>query len=321
MNAILGGEWTAAQSAAFLTAMKIKGETPKELAAAAGVMRNKVAAVSTPADKNAVDVCGTGGDGIGTFNISTAAAFVAAGAGVTVAKHGNRAVSSVSGSSDILLALGMPLDLSPTTVADSINTVGIGFMFAPNHHPAMKYVAGVRRELGIRTMFNLLGPLANPAGVKRQLVGVFSPQLLLPYAETLAALGGIRAMVVHGGGLDEITIAGDSEIAELKDGAVIRRTIRPEDAGLARADLNELLVSSAEESKTILLAVLAGKKGSTRDIVLLNAAAALIIADLAEDFPEAVAKAAEAIDKGAAEKKLNDFLRHAKDNRESIDRA
>ena len=285
LDGILSGKWTMAQTAAFLTAMKIKGETPDELSAAARALRIKATPLPPISDKNAIDVCGTGGDGIGTFNISTAAAFVAAGAGATVAKHGNRAVSSTSGSSDILAKLGMPLDLSPAAVAECINNIGIGFMFAPNHHPAMKHVAGVRRELGTRTMFNLLGPLINPAGVGRQLIGVFSPDLLIPYAKTLAALGNTRSMVVHGDGLDEITIAGESEIAEIKDGAVIRYTIKPEDVGLSSASLSGLLVSSVEESEAIFLAVLEGEKGAARDIVLLNAAAALLVADWAKDFP------------------------------------
>ena len=312
LDGILSGQWTMAQTAAFLTAMKIKGETSDELSAAARTLRIKATPLPPIADKNAIDVCGTGGDGIGTFNISTAAAFVAAGAGATVAKHGNRAVSSTSGSSDILAKLGMPLDLSPAAVAQCINNIGIGFMFAPNHHPAMKHVAGVRRELGTQTMFNLLGPLANPAGVGRQLIGVFSPNLLIPYAKTLAALGSARSMVVHGDGLDEITIAGESEIAEIKDGAIIRYAIKPEDVGLSSASLSGVLVSSVEESEAIFLAVLEGEKGAARDIVLLNAAAALLVADLAKDFPDAVSQAAAAIDQGAAKEKLNAFLRYVK---------
>jgi anthranilate phosphoribosyltransferase len=304
---ILEGEWTPVQTAGFLVAMKIKGETPEELAAAADVMRTMMIPVSL-ADDNAVDTCGTGGDGAGLFNVSTAAAFVAAAAGVCVAKHGNRALSSTSGSSDLLSELGASLDTEPDKIAELIQRLGIGFMFAPNHHPAMRHAAPVRRELGVRTMFNLLGPLCNPAGVRRQVTGVFNLQLLVSYAETLAACGAQRAMVVHGEGLDEITIAGETAIAEWRDGAIVRYTIAPTDVGLSVASLDSLRVSSAAESAALINAVFAGNTGAARDIVLLNAAAALMVADKAVDFADGVQQAAVAVDSGAAAQKLSDFV-------------
>ena len=310
MAGILGGEWTAAQTGAFLAAMKIKGETPAELAAAAQTMREHAVAVNAPPD--AIDMCGTGGDGARVFNVSTAATFVAAAAGAVVAKHGNRAVSGSSGSSDVLAALGVPLDMTPEKVGETISQTGVGFIFAPNHHPAMKHAAGVRRELGVRTMFNLLGPMTNPAGVARQVVGVFAPELVAPYAETLAALGAKRAMVVHGAGLDEITIAGETDYAEVEDGAVVRGTVAPEDAGLRRAQLSEIAAASVDESKKIVLAVLDGDKGAARDITILNAAAGLMVAGVASDFADGAKRAAEAIDNGSAKKKLNDFIAAAK---------
>ena len=306
LRGILSGDWTPAQTAGFLVAMKIKGETPAELAAAVGVMREMMTPVPLN-DDGAVDVCGTGGDGAGLFNISTAAAFVAAAAGARIAKHGNRAMSGASGSSDVLTELGIPLDVSPTHLAAMIQQTNLGFMFAPNHHPAMRHAAPVRKELGVRTMFNLLGPLANPAGIRRQLVGVFDAQWLTPYAQTLAACGAKRALVVHGGGLDEITIAGETDIAELTaDGAIVRRTITPADAGLATSSLDSLRVSSSEESAALIRRIFAGEQGAARDIVLLNAAAALLVADVAADLADGVQQAAKAIDSGAAEKKVED---------------
>ncbi len=307
MAALLAGEWTDAQTAAFITAMKIKGETPAELAAAAATMRDYAVAVKAPPD--AIDMCGTGGDGGGTFNVSTTAVFVAAAAGAVVAKHGNRAVSGASGSYDLLVALGMPpAGMPPQKTADILARTGIGFMFAPNHHPAMKYAAPARKELAVRTMFNLLGPMTNPAGVSRQVVGIFTPDFLAPYAETLATLGAKRAMVVHGNGLDEITIDGESDYAEFVDGAVVRGTVAPEDAGLRRAGLSDIRAATVADSKKITLAVLDGEKGAARDIVILNAAAGLIVADIAKDFPEGAAKAAQAIDNGGAKKKMQAFI-------------
>ena len=311
MRGILTGEWTPSQTAAALIALKIKGEKPAEIAAAAMVMRELVTPVTLAAGIDAVDTCGTGGDGSGTFNLSTTAAFIVAACGVPVAKHGNRAMSSSSGSSDVLAALGMPLDLSPAAITRLVQEVGIGFMFAPNHHAAVKHAMPVRRELGVRTLFNLLGPLTNPAGVRRQVIGVFSRELLLPYAETLAALGATRALVVHGGGLDEVSISDETDIAELKDGAIVRHTVAPEDAGLERADITAIQVASVEESRDMLLAVLAGENGAPRRAALLNAAAALIVADKAADFTDGVRQAAAAVDSGAAQKKLDDFIKAA----------
>ena len=303
MYGILEGVWEPAQTAGFLIALKCKGETINELAAAAKCMREMAVPVPLQ-DDSAVDTCGTGGDGAGLFNISTAAAFVAAGAGARIAKHGNRALSGVSGSADVLSELGVPLDLSPHEIAAMIRNIGVGFMFAPNHHPAMRHAAPVRKALGVRTMFNLLGPMTNPAGVRRQVVGVYDPALLAPFAEALAAGGALRAMTVHGDGLDEIGIGGETEIAELRDGAIFRRTIAPEDFGLHSAPLESLRVSSAAESAAIIRAVLNGETGPARDIVLLNAAAALIVADIADDFADGTRRAAAAIDSGAAQKKL-----------------
>lgn len=311
MQGILSGDWTPAQTAGALVAMKIKGEQPQEIAAAATVMRQFATPVAV-SSAEVVDTCGTGGDGSGTFNISTTAAFVAAAAGATIAKHGNRAMSGASGSSDVLESLGMPLTLPPEQVARLIETVGIGFMFAPNHHAAMKHAVPVRRDLGVRTLFNLLGPLTNPAGARRQVIGVFSPDLLLPYTEALAQLGAAHAIVVHGNGLDEISISDSTDIAELKDGTIARTTLAPEDVGLQRAPLAALQVGSVEESKQMLLSVLDGEAGAARDVVLLNAAAALQVADRAENFADGVQQAAQAIDDGRARKKLDSFIAAAK---------
>ena len=310
MRGILTGEWTPAQIAGALVALKIKGEKPAELAAAAAVMREMATAVPVNGD-DIVDTCGTGGDGGKTFNISTAAAFVAAACGVRIAKHGNRAISGSSGSSDVLEQLGMPLNMTPEKVAQLINTVGIGFMFAPNHHAAVKYAMPVRRELGVRTMFNMLGPLTNPAGAKRQVIGVFSPDVLVPYAETLAKLGVTHALIVHGGGLDEISISTETDVAELKDGTIIRSTIAPEDVGLSRAALKAIQIASPAQAKDALLSAIGDKTGAARDVVLLNAAAALIVAGKAADFADGVRQAAAAIDSGAARQKLDDFIQAA----------
>ena len=312
MRGILSGEWTPAQTAGALVALKIKGETPDEIVAAASVMRELAAAVAVQDTDNLVDTCGTGGDNSHTFNISTTAMFVAAACGVRIAKHGNRAMSGSSGSSDVLEALGMPLTLSPPQVAATIESVGIGFMFAPVHHAAMKYAAPVRRELGVRTLFNLLGPLSNPAGAKRQLIGVFAADLLLPYAESLAALGAKQALVAHGqDGLDEISISAATDIAELQNGAIVRSTLEPESLGLKRAPLSDIQVNSVDESKTLLQAVLnnsAGAPRAARDIVLLNTAAILKVAGAAADWADGINQAAQAIDSGKAQEKLQEFI-------------
>ena len=310
MRCILGGEWTAAQISGVLVALKMKGEKAHEIAAAAKVMREMAMSVSVSGD-DIVDTCGTGGDGAKTFNISTTAAFVVAACGVRVAKHGNRAVSGASGSFDVLEALGMPANLSADAVAGLINDVGIGFMFAPNHHAAVRHAMPVRKELGVRTLFNLLGPLTNPAGATRQVIGVFSHDLLLPYAEALAALGAVRALIVHGGGLDEVSINGETDIAELKDGAVICHSITPERAGLVRGDAAAIQINTVDEAKVMMLSVLEGDSGPARDVVLLNAAAALMVADKAADFADGVVLAAAAIDDGLAKRKLDDFIQAA----------
>jgi anthranilate phosphoribosyltransferase len=310
MHDILAGNWTPAQIAAAIIALKIKGEKPVEIAAAASVMREMASKVPLSEEEKAtaIDLAGTGGDGSGTFNISTAVCFVVAAAGVPVAKHGNRAISGTSGSSDVLEALGAKVAASPEQVATLIRQVGIGFMFAPNYHAAMKHAAPVRKELGVRTLFNLLGPLSNPAGVRRQVIGVFSPELLAPYAQTLANLSTTRAWVVHGDGLDEISISGETEVAELRQGTVFRHTLAPEDVGLKRAPLADIQVSSAAESKDRLLSVMNGEAGAARDIVLMNAAAALLVAERVDDFAQGVERAAAAIDDGGARRKLDEFI-------------
>lgn len=310
MQQIFSGEWNPAQISAVIVALKIKGEKPNEIAAAAQVMRELAVPVPlTEEEKNiAIDTCGTGGDGTKTFNISTTVAFVIAAAGVLVAKHGNRAMSSASGSSDVLEALGAVHTGTPEKTASVIREVGIGFMFAPNHHGAMKHAAPVRQALGIRTIFNLLGPLSNPAGVRRQVVGVFSPELLLPYAETLLQLSVERGWVVHGSGMDEISISDETDVAEIKDGMVVRFTIAPEDVGLSRSPIHHIQVSSIDESKTMMLSVLNGEQGAARDIVLINAAAALLVADKVSTLQNGIELAGKILDNGEAKRTLDKFI-------------
>jgi anthranilate phosphoribosyltransferase len=304
--ACLRGEPTPAQVAAAVTALRIRGETVGEIAAFAAAMREAAMTLDHPYD--AIDTCGTGGDGQHTFNISTAAALVLAGAGLKVAKHGNRALSSKSGSSDVLSALGVNLQANPAQQRRSLDQAGIAFLFAPAYHGAMRHVGPVRAELGFRTVFNLLGPLSNPAGAKRQVMGVYDPRLLEPLAEVLGRLGATRAWTVHGQGLDELTTTGETEVAEWKDGAVRRFTVTPEDAGLPRADLAALRGGDAEENAAALRALLDGATGAYRDIVLLNAAAALVVADRAADLVEGAALAAAVIDDGRAAKALADLV-------------
>ncbi|GLS00399.1 anthranilate phosphoribosyltransferase [Brevundimonas denitrificans] len=304
--ACLRGEPTPAQIAAAVTALRIRGETVEEIAAFATAMREAARTLDHPYD--AIDTCGTGGDGQHTFNISTAAALVLAGAGLKVAKHGNRAMSSKSGSSDVLSVLGVNLQASPAQQRRSLDEAGIAFLFAPAYHGAMRHVGPVRAEIGFRTVFNLLGPLSNPAGAKRQVMGVYDPRLLEPLAEVLGRLGATRAWTVHGQGLDELTTTGETEVAEWKDGAVRRFTVTPEDAGLPRADLDSLRGGDAEENAMALRALLDGAKGPYRDIVLLNAAAALVVADRAADLAEGAAQAAAVIDDGRAAKALADLV-------------
>jgi anthranilate phosphoribosyltransferase len=304
MGEIADGGATPAQVGAFLAALRLKGETVEEIAGAADVMRARVDPIRVDRDVF-VDTCGTGGDGRHTFNISTTAAFVVAGAGITVAKHGNRAVSSRSGSADVLAALGVDVDAAKDTVERCIEEVGIGFLFAPRLHPAFKAVAGLRRELGVRTIFNLLGPLANPAGARHQVMGVYEPRWVPVIGGVLAALGAAHAFVVHGEGLDEIAVTGMTHVCEVKDGAVERFAIVPEDLGLARHPESEIAGGDADMNARILRDVLSGQKGGPRDAALANAAAALVAAGAATELREGVRLAADAVDSGAGAEKLS----------------
>jgi anthranilate phosphoribosyltransferase len=304
MRAVMTGHATPAQIGGFLVGLRMKGETVEEIAAAAQVMRELVSRVEV-SGPHLVDTCGTGGDARGTFNVSTCSAFVAAAAGAQVAKHGNRSVSSRCGSADVLEAAGVNLNLTPAQVALCVQRIGVGFMFAPLHHGAMKHAIGPRREMGVRTIFNLLGPLTNPAGALNQLIGVFSAHWLEPLAQVLARLGSRHVLVVHGeDGLDEISIGAPTQVAELKDGAVRRQTFTPERFGLRRADIASLVVKDAEESLRMLRSVLADTPGPARDIVLFNAGAAIYAAGLADSVELGVDKARAAIAGGAAQRKL-----------------
>jgi anthranilate phosphoribosyltransferase len=308
MGAVMGGEATAAQIGGFLVGLRMKGETVEEIAAAASVMRDLATRVQVTGE-HLVDTCGTGGDGTSTFNISTASAFVVAGAGGRVAKHGNRSVSSSSGSADVLEAAGVNLDLTPEQVARCIQEVGVGFLFAPRHHGAMKHAIGPRREMGVRTVFNLLGPLTNPAGAPNQVIGVFSGDWLEPIARVLDRLGSRHVLVVHGeDGLDEISIAANTSVVELDNGEISSYTLKPEQFGLKRADLSELAVASPEESLKTIQGVFEGREGAARDVVSLNAGAAIYAAGLADDLPQAVDKAVQSITNGAAGERLEKLV-------------
>jgi anthranilate phosphoribosyltransferase len=295
---IMSGEATPSQMGGLLIGMRVRGESVDEITGAARIMRSK--AVTLTAPPGTVDTCGTGGDGSGTFNVSTATALVVAGAGVPVAKHGNRALSSRSGSADVLTALGVDIDCDMAIVQRCLDEVGIGFLMAPRHHSATRHVAPTRVELATRTIFNLLGPLSNPAGATRQLVGVFAPEWVVPMAEVLGRLGAEHAWVVHGAGIDELTTAGTTTVAEFKDGRVRGFAVTPEDAGLPRAPLDALKGGEPAHNAALMRGLLAGDKGPLRDIALLNAAAALIVAGRAGDLREGVAIAADAIDSGQA---------------------
>lgn len=309
MRHIMSGDIPPTLVAAFLVALRTKKETVDEIAAAAHVMREFATPVSMPDARHLVDVVGTGGDGAHTFNISTAAMFVAAAAGAKIAKHGNRSVSSKSGSADVLEALGVNLSLSPEQVAECITMVGAGFMFAPNHHPAMKNVVPIRRELGVRTIFNILGPLTNPANAKHILMGVFNAELVGIQIRVLQSLGMEHAMVVFGrDGLDEISLEGPTLIGELKNGLVSEYEIHPTDFGLSTAPTSSFRVTNAEESKQIVLRVLDGEISPESDIVCLNAGATLYVADLAPDIASGIAMAKAAIASGAAHSTLNTFI-------------
>lgn len=306
MRDIMEGGATDAQIASLLTALRIKGETVEEITGAAKVMREKAAKIKAP--EKTVDTCGTGGDMAHTFNISTTSALVVAASGIPVAKHGNRSVSSRSGSADVLEALGVRIDLEPSKVEKCLESTGFCFMFAPLFHPAMKYAIGARREMGIRTIFNILGPLTNPAGAKMQILGVFSSSLTETMSHVLDNLGAAHAFVVHGeDGLDEITNTDKTKISELKDGKVNTYFITPDDFGFTRAKKEDLIGGAAEENAKITIDILQGEKGPKRDIVIMNAAAALIAGGVAEGFPDAVKIASEAIDSGRALKKLEEI--------------
>lgn len=300
MDQIMSGQTTDAQIAGFLVALRCKGETAEEIAGCAEAMRQKATPIHT-SRQPLIDTCGTGGDGSGTFNISTTVAFVAAGAGLGVAKHGNRAMSSQCGSADVLQALGVNVEISPEQVGACLDEAGIGFLFAPKLHGAMKHAIGPRRELGTRTVFNALGPLTNPAGARRQLIGVYSGTLTEKLAQVLKALGSERALVVHGSdGLDELTLTGPSQVAELKEGQVSTYEVHPEEFGLKTAPAAALKGGDAPHNAQILSAVLKGEQGPPRDIVLLNAAAAILAGGLAADLDEGVARARESIASGRA---------------------
>ncbi len=298
-EAIMDGRVAPARLAAFLVALRMRGETVSEIAEFARVLRERATPVRC-GSRVILDTCGTGGDGAGTFNISTLAAFVVAASGVVVAKHGNRSVSSRCGSADLLQGLGIRVEVPVATVERCLEEVGIGFLYAPALHDAMRHAAPVRRELGVRTVFNLLGPLINPAGARHHLLGVFDPAWLGPVAEVLRALGSERALVVHGGGLDEITLHTVTQIAELRDGRVIPGSLAPEEAGLGRARLEDLRGGDVDQNVAIARGILEGLRGPRRDVVLLNAAAALRVAGKAVDLREGVSLAAAAIDSGGA---------------------
>jgi anthranilate phosphoribosyltransferase len=319
MEAIMTGAATGAQIGAFLTALRMKGETVEELIGFAQVMRQKVVRIRARGDDVAgmsgtdremlIDTCGTGGDATGTFNVSTATAFVVAGAGLRVAKHGNRSVSSLCGSADVVETLGISLELPPDKVTRCLEEVGIGFLYAPLLHTAMKHVMPARREMGVRTVFNMLGPLTNPAGANAQIIGVYAAALTEPLARVLAELGTVRAFVVHGAdNLDEISNTGESRVSEVREGAVRTYVVRPEDFGMARASIKNLAGGDREQNAEIIRAVLGGEPGPRRDIVLMNAAAALVAGARARDLKDGVAVAAQSIDSGAARGKLEALI-------------
>ncbi|HTH97883.1 MAG TPA: anthranilate phosphoribosyltransferase [Stellaceae bacterium] len=305
---IMSGDATLPQMGAFLMAMRVRGETVDEITGAARVMRAKALHVAAPAD--AIDTCGTGGDASGSFNVSTAVALIAASCGVPVAKHGNRAMSSKSGSSDILTALGVNIDIPMEAIEAGLRDIGLGFLMAPRHHAATRHVNPVRVDMGTRTIFNMLGPLSNPAGVKRQLIGVFAPQWVHPFAEVLQRLGSTDCWVVHGEGLDELTTTGTSHVAALKNGEIRSFTLRPEDVGLPAATRADIAGGTPEENAAMMHELLGGKTGPIRDITLLNAGAALIVAGRAEDLVQGMKIAADAIDSGKTAATLKRFIAH-----------
>ena len=308
MQQIMTGKATPSQIGGFLVALQMKGETITEITAAAQVMRSLATPVDMGSD-NLVDTCGTGGDGASTFNVSTASAFVVAAAGAKVAKHGNRSISSSSGSADVLEAAGVNLDVSPQQVKNCINTVGVGFMFAQKHHDAMKHTIAPRREMAVRTIFNLLGPLTNPAKALHQVLGVFDKKWVEPMAHVLKALGSRHVLVVHSkDGLDEISIGEQTYVAELKNNIVTCYEVCPEDFGLKRENISQLAIQSADESLTIINSIFDGELGAARDIVALNAGAAIYAADLASSLDRGIEQAQTLIDNGKAKQKLQDLI-------------
>jgi anthranilate phosphoribosyltransferase len=322
MEAIMSGAATNAQIAAFLVALRMKGETVEELIGFAQVMRQKAVRVRTRSTEAAgltgtdremlIDTCGTGGDASGTFNVSTATAFVVAGAGLKVAKHGNRSASSLCGSADVVETLGVSLELTPQQVARCVDEIGIGFLYAPLLHTAMKHVMAARREMGIRTVFNLLGPLTNPASANAQVIGVAAAELTEPLARVLAELGTLRAFVVHGAdGLDEISNTGESRVSEVREGVVRTFTVRPEDFGLPRASITELRGGDRQQNADIIREILARQPGPRRDIVLMNAAAALVAGGRARELKEGVDLAARSIESGAARERLERLVAYS----------
>ena len=311
MRTIMTGEATQAQIGGFLVGLRMKGETVDEITAAAKIMRELATPVAL-SGAHLVDTCGTGGDGASTFNISTASAFVVAAAGGKVAKHGNRSISSKSGSADVLEAAGVRLDLSAEQVTQCVDEIGVGFMFAPQHHGAMKHAIGPRREMGVRTLFNLLGPLTNPAGAPHQVIGVFSAQWVAPLAEVLGKLGSKHVMIVHADdGMDEISIGSATAVAELKDGRVTTYKIAPEDFGMTTADCAALAVKDANESLQLIRSLLSGERGAAYDIVALNAGAAIYVAGLTDSHAAGVKKAQRVMSDGSANEKLDQFIAYS----------
>lgn len=308
MRIILEGKASQAQIGAFLLALHMKGETAEEISAFAQVMRDTALTIKPVTIRMLVDTCGTGGDGAQTFNISTASAIVAAGAGCPVVKHGNRSVSSRCGSADVLMALGVKVGINPEAQADIIQRAGIAFFFAPTHHPAVKYVMAAREEIGCRTVFNILGPLVNPAGAQAQVLGVYRPDLTGTLVKVLHILGLSRAMVVHGSGLDEITTTGETVVAELRSGLVRRYTIHNNTFGIASAQLQDLAGGTPEQNARIIRDVLEGERGAPRDIVLMNAGAALYVGGLARDLHEGITLSAASIDTGNASARLDALI-------------
>ena len=308
MKTIMTGNATQAQIGGFLVGLQMKGETVSEIAAAAKVMRDLATPVNIQGE-HIVDTCGTGGDGASTFNVSTASAFVVSAAGATVAKHGNRSISSSSGSADVLEAAGVNLDITPEQVKSCIEKIGVGFMFAQKHHGAMKHALGPRREMAVRTIFNLLGPLTNPARVKRQVLGVYDKKWVEPMAQVLKELGSQHVLVVHAkDGLDEISIGSETYVAELYNDEIKSYTIKPEDFGLQRENIKKLAVSDAKQSLAVITAIFAGEMGPARDIVSLNAGAAIYVADLATSLAEGIKLAQRHIDNGSAQQKFAEFI-------------